>query len=103
MWDLKPIKVKRGSPMSRKRKVEIFIAGCPACDEAVEMVRRIACDSCDTTVLDMHQPDVASRASQLAITRVPAVVIDGVLAECCAAGPVNEQVLRAAGIGVPLP
>lgn len=88
--------------MKNKRKVEIFSAGCAACEEAIATVRRIACDSCETEVLDMHQPAVAARASQLGISRVPAIVIDGALAECCAAGPVNEEVLRSAGIGVPL-
>ena len=88
--------------MSNPRKIEIFSAGCPACDEAIQTVKRIACPSCETQILDMHQPDVAARADQLGISRVPAIVIDGKLAECCAAGRVDEQVLRAAGVGVPL-
>lgn len=89
--------------MSNKRKIEIFSAGCPACDEAIETVKRLACDSCETEVLDMHQPEVAARGEQLGIRRVPAIVIDGKLAECCTAGGVDEQVLRAAGVGVALP
>ena len=89
--------------MNQKRKIEIFSAGCPACEEAVETVKRIACSSCETEVLDMHQPDVAARAATLGISRVPAVVVDGVLAGCCALGQVDEQALRAAGVGVPLP
>lgn len=88
--------------MSSKRKIEIFSAGCPACDEAIQTVKRIACASCETDVLDMTEPDVAARAKQLGISRVPAILIDGRLAECCAAGAVDEQVLRAAGVGVPL-
>ncbi len=72
--------------MSNKRQIEIFSAGCPVCDEAVETVKRIACPSCETTVLDMHQPAVAERAKHLGISRVPGIVIDGKLAECCAAG-----------------
>lgn len=88
--------------MSNKRKVEIFSAGCPACDEAIQTVKRIACPSCETEVLDMNEPGVAARAQELGINRVPAIVIDGQLAECCAAGAVNEEVLRAAGVGVPL-
>ena len=89
--------------MSSKRKVEIFSAGCPACDEAIEAVKRIPCPSCEMEVLDMHQREVAARAAELGISRVPAIVIDGKLAECCVSSPVNEQVLRAAGVGVPLP
>jgi hypothetical protein len=89
--------------MKSKRRIEIFSACCPACDDAIEMVKRIACASCETDVLDMHEPEVAARAAALGVSRVPAIVIDGKLAECCAAGPVDEQVLRAAGVGVPLP
>lgn len=88
--------------MTNKRKIEILSAGCPACNEAIETVGRIACSSCETEVLDMSQPEVAARAKQLGIDRVPAIVIDGELAECCASGGVDEQVLRAAGVGVPL-
>ena len=88
--------------MSNKRKIEIFNAGCPACDEAIQTVKRIECPSCETEVLDMNEPDVAARAKQLGISRVPAILIDGKLAGCCAAGAVDEQVLRAAGVGVPL-
>lgn len=89
--------------MNKKRKIEVFSAGCSACEEAIETVKRIACPSCETEVLDMHQPDVAARAATLGINRIPAIVVDDVLAKCCASGPVDEQVLRAAGVGVPLP
>lgn len=89
--------------MNKKRKIEIFSAGCSACEEAIETVKRIACPSCETEVLDMHQPEVAARATTLGISRVPAIVIDGALAACCMSGPVDEQVLRSAGVGVALP
>lgn len=84
--------------MTQKRKVEIFTAGCVCCDEAVALVRNIACSSCDITVHDMKQEKVAKRARELGVKRVPSVVIDGALAECCAGG-INEQTLRSAGIG----
>ena len=89
--------------MNGKRTVEIFSAGCPACEEAVDLVSRAACPSCDVTVLDMKNPDVASRARRLGIRSVPAIVIDGRLAECCAGRGPDEQTLRAAGLGQPLP
>ena len=38
--------------MATKRTIEIFSAGCPACEETVTLVNRIACPSCDVTVLD---------------------------------------------------
>jgi len=89
--------------MTKKRKIEIFSVGCPACDEAIQIVNRTACSSCDVEVLNLRQANVAARAQQLGINRVPAIVIDGKLAGCCAGGGVNEQVLRAAGVGAPLP
>jgi glutaredoxin 3 len=38
--------------MATKRTIAIFSAGCPACEETVTLVNRIACSSCDVTVLD---------------------------------------------------
>jgi glutaredoxin len=89
--------------MSRKRKVEIFSAGCPACQEAIELVNGIACSSCDVTVLDMKDRAVADRAKSLSIRSLPAVVIDGKLAGCCSGQGINEVGLRADGVGQPIP
>jgi glutaredoxin 3 len=66
------------------------------------MVQRAACPSCEVTVLDMRDPAVARRAKDLGIHSIPAVVIDGQLAECCTGRGVNEATLRAAGLGQPL-
>ena len=82
-----------------KRPVEIFSAGCPACQETIDLVNRIARPPCDITVHDMHDAQVAKRAQALGIRSVPAVVIDGKLADCCSGRGVEETVLRAAGIG----
>lgn len=89
--------------MSAQRKVEIFSAGCPACEETVAMVERIACPSCDVEVLDMGDSAVAAKAKSYGVRRVPAVAIDGRLASCCAEGGPDEASLRAAGVGAPLP
>jgi hypothetical protein len=89
--------------MSTKRRIEVFSAGCAACEDTVTMVKRLACPSCDVTVLDMHDPAVAARAKGYGVGRVPIVVVDGQLAACCAATGSDEPSLSAAGIGVPLP
>ncbi len=88
--------------MATNRTIEVFSAGCQACDDVVTMVNDIACPSCDVTVLDMHDSDVASRAKSLGIQSVPAVVIDGNLADCCAGRGPDEATLRAAGLGQPM-
>jgi len=88
--------------MNGKRSIEIFSAGCSICTEAVEMVKRAACPSCEITVLDMRDPDVALRAKSLGIRSVPAVVIAGALADCCTGRGPDEATLRAAGLGQPI-
>ncbi len=89
--------------MSAKRTIEVFSAGCPACNGAVDLVNRVACPSCDVSVLDMNDPSVARRAPSFGIRSVPAVVIDGKLASCCAGRGPEEGALRAAGLGQALP
>lgn len=86
----------------KKRKVEVFSAGCPACEGTIELVNRVACPSCEVSVLDMNQADVARRAKGLGIRSVPAVVIDGKLAACCSGRGVDEATLRASGLGQPV-
>lgn len=88
--------------MKNKRKVEVFSAGCGVCDEAVQLVEQIACESCEVEVLDTRQKDVAERAKEYGIKTVPAIVIDGKLADCCSNQIINEEALRAEGLGVPL-
>jgi glutaredoxin len=75
--------------------IEVFSAGCPTCTEAVELVRRAA-GSQHVEVLNMNQPTVEAKAKQYGVHRVPAVAIDGKLAECCLQGGVQEDVIRAA-------
>jgi len=89
--------------MATKRKVEIFSAGCATCDETIALVKSTACPSCDVTVLDMKDPKVASRAKSLGIRSVPAVVINGKLADCCQGRGPDVSTLRAAGLGQAIP
>ncbi len=66
----------------------MYSAGCALGEETALMVRRIACGSCEVEVLNMGDAAVAARAKGLGVRTVPAVVIDGRLAACCAsAGP----------------
>jgi glutaredoxin len=88
--------------MAERRQVEVFSAGCPVCEEAIRLVRELACDSCEVTVRDMNDPQEAARAAGLGIKAVPAVVVDGTLAPCCAGSRPDEAALREAGLGRPL-
>ena len=89
--------------MATKRKIEVFSAGCPVCEDTVQLVNRMACPSCEVSILDMSEPAVANRAKTLGIRAVPAVVIDGKLAECCTGRGPDEATLRDAGLGKSLP
>ena len=88
--------------MQMKRKIEIFSAGCPMCEETVSLVNSIACPSCEIEVLDMRNAEVAERARRYGVRGAPAVVVDGKLADCCRGPEVSETALRAAGVGVAL-
>ena len=85
--------------MKENRKIEIFSAGCAVCQETIELVQQISCPSCEVSVLDMQEEQVAIRARELGIRSVPAVVIDGQLAGCCSGGGPDESTLRAMGLG----
>lgn len=85
--------------MSDKRKIEIFSADCPLCADVVETVNRIAGESAELEVLDMRQPAVAAKADEYGVRSVPAVAVNGKLADCCAGRGVDEATLRAGGVG----
>lgn len=84
----------------KKRIIEIFTAGCPCCDEAVTLVQDMICPSCDLQVLDLRtEPAAQAKAKQYGLKRVPSVVVNGFLADCCQLGAVDPNRLRALGVG----
>ena len=76
--------------------IEVFSAGCAACNETITMVKKLAGSEHHVHVRDMQQTETAARARELRIRSVPAVVVDGKLAGCCAGRGPEEQVLREA-------
>jgi len=89
-----------------KRLVEVFTSGCFLCEEAVSIVRELACPSCEVKVYDLSQDEgmdeAREKARQYGVTSVPAVVVNGKLAECCQRRGVDAATLAAAGVGQPL-
>ena len=83
------------------RKVEVFTAGCSLCDDAVQLVQDLACPSCSVEVLDMTDEAVQKKAKAYGVARVPAVAVNGTLADCCQGGSMDVDSLRALGIGSP--
>lgn len=88
--------------MAKTRKIEVFSAGCAVCEDTVALINKIACPSCEVEILDMHKTEIARRAKRYGIRSVPAVVVDGKVADCCAGRGPDEKQLRAAGVGIPL-
>lgn len=81
--------------MTDRRKVEVFSAGCPVCDDVASLVEGVAGSAHEVTVLSLNEASIASRARTLGVRSVPAVAIDGELLDCCAGRVVNEKSLRA--------
>ena len=84
------------------RKIEIFSAGCPLCEETVARVKDLACPSCEVEIVDMKDTRGVSRARELNVRSVPAVAINGKLAGCCTGRGPDETTLRNAGLGQPM-
>jgi hypothetical protein len=88
---------------SAKRTVEVFTAGCPICDETVNLVKSLACPSCEIRVYDLQEScttnECRDKARRYGITAIPAVAVNGVVLDCCRRAPITADLLRAAGIG----
>jgi len=89
--------------MKTKRRIEVFTAGCPICDEAVTQIKAAACPDCDVIVYDLREGcdtmECRTKAKEYGIKSVPAVVIDGKLADCCSGRGINLDTLKQAGLG----
>jgi glutaredoxin len=88
--------------MAETRKIEIFSAGCPLCEETVELVKDLACPSCEIKIVTMQEKQGMARARELGVRSVPAVAINGKLADCCAGRGTDPAILKAAGLGQPI-
>jgi len=77
------------------KKIEVFSAGCSACRETIELVKRLA-GSHEVVIHDMNKSEVATKAKGYGVHSVPAVVIDGTLAPCCTGRGPEEHVLKSA-------
>lgn len=81
------------------RKIEVFTAGCGVCEDVVANVQAAACSSCEVEVRPMQEKRNVEAAKRYGIARLPAIVIDGQLANCCTASGVDLAALEAQGLG----
>ena len=86
-----------------KRQVEVFTANCPVCDPVVKMIKELACDTCEVTTYDLirqcEDKTCLDKLEKYGIKKVPAVVVNGELLECCKDSAITEMELVEAGIG----
>lgn len=86
------------------RKVEVFTAGCPLCDETVKMVQDLACESCEISIYNLQSktPEYLEKAKSHGVNSVPTVVVNGKVLDCCKRGRITREDLETAGIGQPI-
>ena len=80
-----------------KRTIEVFTAGCPICEPAVELVREAAGADHEVLVRDLRvEGTAAQQARGYGIKTLPAIVVDGSLLGCCRnTGPSREELMAA--------
>lgn len=87
----------------RKRLIEVFTAGCIVCDPALQLVKNLACSSCEVVVYNIASPcdskDCLRKAQEYGITTLPAIAVNGVLLNCCQNRGISEKELVQAGVG----
>lgn len=79
--------------------MEIFVAGCPLCDETAKLVKKLSCQSCYVTVYNLREKGM-DKAKEYGVNSVPTVVVNGKILDCCKREKITEKDLMEAGIGV---
>lgn len=77
-------------------KIEVFSAGCNVCSDTIDTVKKLAGFEDEVVVHDMQRKETVKRAAEHGVRSVPAVLIDGKLAGCCANRGIDESILREA-------
>lgn len=86
-----------------KRQIEIFTAGCPVCESAVQLVRELACGNCEITVYDLvkqcNDKACLNKVKEYKVQQVPAIAVNGKLLDCCTGNKISKENLIEAGVG----
>ncbi len=87
----------------KKRKIELFTAGCSVCEPVVETVKSMACSDCEVVVYNLSETSASNegtdKVKSYGIKALPAVAVNGKLLSCCQNKGVSEAELKSAGIG----
>ena len=86
-----------------KRKIELFTAGCAVCEPVIEMVKAMACSSCEVVIYNIAQPcdtkECLEKVKAYGIKALPAIAVDGKLLSCCQNKGISVDELKKTGIG----
>ncbi|HET9056306.1 MAG: glutaredoxin [Sediminibacterium sp. Gen4] len=86
-----------------KRRIELFTAGCTVCEPVLEMVKAMACSSCEVVIYNVAQPcdtkECLEKVKAYGIKALPAIAVDGKLLPCCQNKGLSVDELKKAGIG----
>lgn len=88
--------------MEHKRIIEVFTAGCSVCAPAVELVKSMACSSCEVIVYDLSKPCntkiCLEKVKLYGVKSLPAVAVNGVLLDGYQNKSVTADQLTKAGL-----
>ena len=86
-----------------KRIIEVFTAGCPACEPVVEMVHDLSNANDEVTIYNLatqcETKECVAKMEEYDIKRVPSVAVNGSLLNCCQNIEITKADLVNAGIG----
>ncbi len=86
-----------------KRKIELFTAGCTVCEPVVEIVKAMACSSCEVIIYNIAQPcdtkECLEKVKAYGVKALPAIAVDGKLLSRYQNKGISVDELKKAGIG----
>ena len=73
-----------------KNRIEIFTAGCPLCEETAKEVKNNFSEN-EIIIYNLYGQSDLRKSKSYGINKVPAVVVNGNLLNCCKNDKVNIQ------------
>lgn len=71
--------------MDARKKIEVFISGCPVCEPVVKTVKEISGEKYDIILYNLSESRLegTGKAKEYGVNYVPSVAVDGRLLNCC--------------------
>ncbi len=77
-----------------KNRIEIFTAGCPLCDETVKEIENNFSEN-EINIYNLNESrKVGEKSKSYGINKIPAVVVNGNLLNCCKSDKVNIKEIK---------